>query len=145
MKKAATTPSLMIMARLVILEICAKDIYDSRYHKLLKIIDEVTLSFFAPGRLRRGGRSPSPIFCLGEFLIRLELDLLIFDHFVTQSCSAWTDDNCELRTDEYINGAIEFRQFTYWERLWITQEVAWAREPQISDGFRSVEIMTRHS
>jgi hypothetical protein len=77
-----------------------------------------------------------------EFLIRLELDLSLFDRFVKHSCSAWTDDNCEWKRDEFINKTIEFCQSTYWERLWIIQEVAWARELQITDGIRSISWRT---
>ncbi len=66
----------------------------------------------------------------------------LFNRFVKHGCSAWRDDNYEWRRNDFINGTIEFPQSTYWERLWIIQEVAWAREVEISDRVRSISWRT---
>jgi hypothetical protein len=77
-----------------------------------------------------------------EFLVRIDHDLSLLDRFVNHCSSASRDDNCEWRKKDIINGTIEFCQSTYWERLWIIQEVVWARELKIFDGIRSISWRT---
>jgi hypothetical protein len=77
-----------------------------------------------------------------DFLARVEHDSSLYDGFVNHCGSAWEDDSHEWNVKDITRGMVEFCQSSYWQRLWIIQEVVLARELIITDGVRLISWHT---